>query len=43
MHIDFVQPTGGDLARGFDDYLVRAAKSVMDYGFHSVVTTWNDK
>lgn len=43
MHIDFALPTNGDLAQGFLDYEKKAAKSVMDYGFHMAVTTWNDK
>lgn len=43
MHIDFALPTNGDLAQGFLDYQKKAAKSVMDYGFHMAVTTWNEK
>ncbi len=43
MHIDFALPIKGDLAAGFERYKKVAKKSVMDYGFHMAVTTWNDK
>jgi dihydropyrimidinase len=43
MHIDFALPTNHDLAQGFLDFERKAAKSVMDYGFHMAVTSWNEK
>uniref|UniRef100_A0A0D6QU38 dihydropyrimidinase n=1 Tax=Araucaria cunninghamii TaxID=56994 RepID=A0A0D6QU38_ARACU len=42
MHIDFVIPTDGNLAQGFEDYAKKAEKSCMDYGFHMAVTSWNE-
>lgn len=42
MHIDFALPSDGDLAAGFKAYQEKASKSCMDYGFHMVVTAWND-
>ncbi len=43
MHIDFALPDNGDLAAGFESYRRKAAISVMDYGLHMAVTTWNAK
>ena len=43
MEIDFALPVGGDLMAGYKAYREKAAKSVMDYGFHMAVTTWSDK
>lgn len=42
MHIDFVIPTNGNLAHGFEVYAKKAEKSCMDYGFHVAVTIWNE-
>ena len=42
MHIDFALPSDGSLAAGFKTYQARASKSCMDYGFHMIVTSWND-
>ncbi|KAK8926573.1 hypothetical protein KSP39_PZI018145 [Platanthera zijinensis] len=42
MHIDFVNPSNGTLSAGFASYKVKAEKSVMDYGFHMVITKWDD-
>jgi dihydropyrimidinase len=42
MHIDFALPTNGSLAAGFKTYQERASTSCMDYGFHMIVTAWND-
>jgi len=42
MHIDFVIPSNGSLAEGFEAYTKKAEKSCMDYGFHVAITTWND-
>ncbi|KAK8950411.1 hypothetical protein KSP40_PGU009878 [Platanthera guangdongensis] len=42
MHIDFVNPSNGTLSSGFASYKVKAEKSVMDYGFHMVITKWDD-
>eukprot|EP00250_Pteridium_aquilinum_P032946 c498_g1_i1 orf=145-1728(+) len=43
MHIDFALPSDGDLAEGFKTYQEKALKSCMDYGFHMVVTSWNER
>lgn len=43
MIIDFTLPINGDLAAGFERYKRVSKKSVMDYGFHMAVTTWNEK
>ncbi len=43
MHIDFALPVGGDLEEGWREWQRKAKRSVMDYGFHMAVTTWNDK
>jgi dihydroorotase-like cyclic amidohydrolase len=43
MHIDFALPIDGDLAAGFENYKRKAARSIMDYGFHMAITQWNDK
>lgn len=43
MHIDFALPIDGDLRAGLDSYIAKSEKSVMDYGFHMAVTTWNDQ
>jgi len=42
MHIDFVIPLNGSLIAGFEDYEKKAKKSCMDYGFHMVVTKWDE-
>lgn len=42
MHIDFVIPVNGSLTAGFDQYVDKAKKSVMDYGFHMAVTKWDE-
>jgi dihydropyrimidinase len=43
MHIDFALPFNHDLLAGFEIWKEKAKKSVMDYGFHMAVTSWNDK
>lgn len=43
MHIDFALPVDHDLARGFEEWKVKAAKSCIDYSFHMAVTKWNQK
>lgn len=44
MHIDFALPTGGDLLKGFADYIEKSARNAaMDYGFHMAVTKWDTK
>ena len=43
MEIDFAVPVDGDIMAGYKMYREKAAKSVMDYGFHMAITTWNDK
>eukprot|EP00239_Pterosperma_sp_CCMP1384_P005804 CAMPEP_0197857388 /NCGR_PEP_ID=MMETSP1438-20131217/30378_1 /TAXON_ID=1461541 /ORGANISM="Pterosperma sp., Strain CCMP1384" /LENGTH=519 /DNA_ID=CAMNT_0043473199 /DNA_START=113 /DNA_END=1672 /DNA_ORIENTATION=+ len=43
FHIDFALPVNGDILAGHEMYKEKAAKSVMDYGFHMAITTWNDK
>ena len=43
MHIDFALPVSGDLRLGLESYQKKSAKSVMDFGLHMAVTTWNDK
>ncbi|KAK1292249.1 hypothetical protein QJS10_CPB17g01662 [Acorus calamus] len=42
MHIDFVIPVDGSLSAGFESYLKKAEKSVMDYGFHMAITKWDE-
>ncbi|KAK7372738.1 hypothetical protein VNO80_06125 [Phaseolus coccineus] len=42
MHIDFVIPLNGSLIAGFEDYEKKAKKSCMDYGFHMVITKWDE-
>jgi len=42
MHIDFVIPLNGSLTAGFEDYEKKAKKSCMDYGFHMVITKWDE-
>ncbi|KAB1227520.1 Dihydropyrimidinase [Morella rubra] len=42
MHIDFVKPVNGSLTAGFKVYEKKAKKSCMDYGFHMVITKWNE-
>nr|CAD1821973.1 unnamed protein product [Ananas comosus var. bracteatus] len=42
MHIDFVIPVNGDLSAGFESYVSKAKKSVMDYGFHMAITKWDE-
>eukprot|EP00892_Ulva_mutabilis_P012811 jgi/Ulvmu1/9902/UM057_0059.1 len=43
MHIDFVLPIEGDIAKGLASYRSKAKKGCMDFAFHVAVTTWNDK
>ena len=43
MVIDFALPVDGDIARGFKRYQQVTKRSVMDYGLHMAVTTWNEK
>lgn len=43
MHIDFALPVSHDLLAGFEAWRKKAQRSVMDYGFHMAVTTWNEK
>ena len=43
MEIDFAVPVDGDIMAGYKAYREKAAKSVMDYGFHMAITTWNAK
>jgi dihydropyrimidinase len=42
QHIDFVISINGILVEGFEAYVKKVEKSCMDYGFHMVVTTWNE-
>ncbi|KAK7316750.1 hypothetical protein RJT34_00441 [Clitoria ternatea] len=42
MHIDFVMPVNGSLTAGFEAYEKKAKKSCMDYGFHVVITKWDE-
>jgi len=42
MHIDFALPVNHDLRAGLENYEKKAAKSVMDYGFHMAVTSWSE-
>lgn len=42
MHIDFVIPSNGSLAEGFEAYAKKAEKSCMDYAFHMAITSWNE-
>ncbi|KAM7523447.1 hypothetical protein LguiA_013349 [Lonicera macranthoides] len=42
MHIDFVMPVNGSLSAGYESYVKKAKMSCMDYGFHAVVTKWDD-
>lgn len=41
MHIDFALPVDHDLRAGFEAYQRKAAKAVMDYGFHMAVTKYD--
>ena len=43
MVIDFALPVDGDIAKGFKRYQEVTKRSVMDYGLHMAVTTWNEK
>lgn len=43
MHIDFVLPIDGSIAKGLESYHVKAKKGCMDFGFHVAVTTWSDQ
>ena len=43
MVIDFALPVDGDIAKGFRRYQEVTKRSVMDYGLHMAVTTWNEK
>lgn len=36
-------PRGSDLLAGYEEYRRKAAAAAMDYGFHMVVTAWDDK
>ncbi|WVY90688.1 hypothetical protein V8G54_036202 [Vigna mungo] len=42
MHIDFALPLNGSLTAGFEDYVKKAKKSCMDYGFHMVISKWDE-
>ncbi|EPS68519.1 hypothetical protein M569_06244, partial [Genlisea aurea] len=42
MHIDFVIPVNGSLSAGYESYVKKAKRSVMDYGFHMAVTKWDE-
>ncbi|GMG99988.1 hypothetical protein Nepgr_001828 [Nepenthes gracilis] len=42
MHIDFVIPVNGSLSAGLKAYQKKAEDSCMDYGFHMVITKWNE-
>ncbi|KAJ4724463.1 Dihydropyrimidinase [Melia azedarach] len=42
MHIDFVKPINGSLTAGLEAYEKKAKKSCMDYGFHMVITKWDE-
>ncbi|KAK2983395.1 hypothetical protein RJ640_016019 [Escallonia rubra] len=42
MHIDFVIPVDGSLSAGLEAYVEKAKNSCMDYGFHMVITKWDD-
>lgn len=42
MHIDFVLPIAGNIAKGLESYHTKAKKGCMDFAFHVAVTTWND-
>ncbi|XVE78999.1 hypothetical protein DITRI_Ditri14bG0022900 [Diplodiscus trichospermus] len=42
MHIDFAHPVNGSLMAGFEAYDKKAKKSCMDYGFHMVITNWDE-
>ncbi|KAJ6750947.1 hypothetical protein OIU85_001477 [Salix viminalis] len=42
MHIDFVIPVNGSLTTGLRKYEEKAKKSCMDYGFHMVITKFDD-
>jgi dihydropyrimidinase len=42
MHIDFVIPVNGSLIAGLKAYEKKAKKSCMDYGFHMVITKFDD-
>ncbi|XP_073261021.1 dihydropyrimidinase isoform X2 [Populus alba] len=42
MHIDFVIPVNGSLIAGLEAYEKKAKKSCMDYGFHMVITKFDD-
>lgn len=43
MHLDFVLPLDGDVAKGLESYRSKAKKGCMDYAFHVAVTAWNEK
>ena len=43
MVIDFALPADGDIAKGFKRYQNVSKRSVMDYGLHMAITTWNEK
>jgi dihydropyrimidinase len=43
MVIDFALPTNHDLERGYEEYVLKARKSVMDYGLHMAVTRFDIK
>ncbi|KAG0468264.1 hypothetical protein HPP92_017592 [Vanilla planifolia] len=43
MHIDFVNPINVNLSAAFASYMNKAKKSVMDYGFHMIITKWDEE
>ncbi|KAJ3669187.1 hypothetical protein LUZ60_011137 [Juncus effusus] len=43
MHIDFVIPVNGNLAKGFESYMEKSEKAAMDFGFHMAITKWDDE
>ena len=43
MVIDFALPIDHDLEQGFQDYVSKSKKSVMDYAFHMAVTRFDAK
>ncbi|KAJ3669190.1 hypothetical protein LUZ60_011140 [Juncus effusus] len=43
MHIDFVIPVNGNLTKGFELYMEKSEKAAMDFGFHMVITKWDEE
>ncbi|KAL9250035.1 Dihydropyrimidinase-like protein [Drosera capensis] len=43
MHIDFVVPVSGNLTAGFEAYEKKTENACMDYGFHMIITKWDDE